>query len=105
MKLVKGTTREDRRRDVFWQRSFVEDDHGKSLCKIIVCVTQEFLSVALKREMVDIKIDNQMDKWFEEKTKELYEKLKLCKESSEIESLFDVYPQTSVMSEFAQSIQ
>lgn len=105
MKLVKGVTKEDRSRDVFWQRSFVEDDQGKIVCKIIVCATQEFLSMALKKEMVNVRIDDDMNKWFADKSERMFEKAKSHSNISDIESLFDIYPQTDVMLEFAHSIQ
>ena len=104
MKLIKGTTKGDRSRDIFWQKSFVEDDQGKILYKIIVCVTQEFLSMTLKKEMAGVRIDDDMNKWFEDKTKQIFEKAKLHNNISELESIFDIYPQTDVMLKFARSI-
>ena len=105
MKITKGQIKEDRHRDIFWQRSFVEDDQGKILCKIIVCATQEFLSMTLKKNMVDVLIDDDMKKWFEEKTEKLYTKAENHTDLAKIESLFDIYPQSDVMLEFAYSIQ
>lgn len=105
MKIVKGSIKEDRSRDVFWQKSFVENEQGELVCKLIVCATQEYLSTTLKKPMASIKIDDDMKKWFEEKTKLLYEKAKSRKNISELESLFDIYPQLDVLLKFAQSIQ
>jgi hypothetical protein len=105
MKLVRGTTREDRSRDIFWQRGFVEDEQGKILCKIIVCATQEFLSMTLKKEMASVRIDDDMNRWFDEKFERMFEKAKTHNNISSIESLLDIYPQTNIMLQFAQSVQ
>lgn len=105
MKLIKGSIKEDRGRDLFWQRSFVEDDQGKILFKIIICATQEFLSMALKKRIENVKMDNDMGKWFEDKTEKLFEKSKSRKDLTGLESLFDIYPQTETMLKFAQAVE
>ncbi len=105
MKITKGQIKEDRHRDIFWQRSFVENDQGEILCKIIISATQEFLSMTLKTDMVNVRINDDMKKWFEDKTENLYVKAKNQKDFTTLESLFDIYPQSDVMLEFVHSIQ
>ena len=104
MKLIKGNLKEDRSRDVFWQNSFVEDEQGKLLCKIIVSASQEFLALTLKREMKDVNIDEEMKKWFDEKTDKKYLKLSSVKIQEDVEAVFDIYPQTEGMFNFTKSL-
>ena len=99
-----GIIKEDFRRDVFWQRSFVETDDGKIICKIIVCASQEFLATSFNEHIMNIHIDEKMISWFNEKTTNRYEKNVLNKNSDEIEFIFDIYPQIDSMLQFAKLV-
>lgn len=104
MKLIKGEVKEDMRRDVFWQKSFVEDEQGELIFRIIICASQEFISVNIKKDVVSVQIDEDMKKWFYEKTEQLYAKALSAHTLKETETLFDLYPQTRGMLEFVRTI-
>ncbi|MES2223756.1 MAG: hypothetical protein V4469_02360 [Patescibacteria group bacterium] len=105
MKLILGNIKEDWHADVFWQRSFIEDDNGSILCKIIVCADIVFLSRLFKKQTKDIKVDEVLKKWFEEKTNLKYVKFQTSENQDNFETLFDFYPQTNGMLQFAYSIK
>lgn len=105
MKLTTGRMREDNHRDIFWQKSYVENDEGKILYKIVVCATQEFLSMALKRNMVDVRIDDDMKKWFNGKVEAQFARIKLLKAPDHTELVTDIYPVTDTMLQFARTVE
>jgi hypothetical protein len=105
MKLLKGGIKQDGHADVFWQRSFVEDDQGNILCKIIVCISYEELPRVLNKKIQDLEIDDDLKKWFEEKTNLEYKRFVSSQSQNDIEVLFCIYPQTEGMFQFAQSVQ
>ena len=105
MILVHGLVKEDSRRDVFWQKSFVKDDAGEIYCKILVCASQEFIAHLFRKPMKDAHIDLDVTKWFKEKTDLQYEKVNSASHDKEIETLFDIYPKTAGMLEFAYTVK
>ena len=105
MKLVKGTVKEDRNRDVFWQRSYVEDGQGNTISKIIICASQESLSLVLNKTMTSVQIDDQMNKWFEEKTDFQYSKFLSSHPKGDGGVVYDIYPPIDAMIQFAESVK
>ncbi len=103
--LVQGSVKEDAHRDVFWQKSFVKDDLGEICCNIVICASQEFMARVLNKTMKDTRIDLDMTKWFTEKTELQYSKITSPVHNKDTQAIFDIYPKTEGMLEFAYSLQ
>ena len=104
MMLVQGSVKEDVQRDVFWQKSFVKDNSGENYCNIVVCASQEFMAHFLNKSMKDTHLDLDVTKWFVEKTELQYVKITSLTNNKDIETVFDIYPKTDGMLEFAYSL-
>lgn len=104
MKLVKGSMNEDRRRDIFWQRFFIENDQGEVLSKVVICASQEYLASVLDREMINVQIDDNMERWFISKSEIQYMKFRNLKEYDFPKVILDIYPQSSALLQFAESV-
>lgn len=103
-KLTAGAIKEDRHRDVFWQKSFVEDDQMKIPYKIVICASQEFLAMKMKRRMKDVQIDAEIENWFQGQTKQIHQNELKIQRFKDGETIYCLYPDSNAMRVFADTL-
>jgi hypothetical protein len=103
-----GTIKYNGSRGVFGQKVYIENEENKKLTKIIICVSEEFLSGKLKKHLNEIMSNNINDvdiqEWFKEKNNDILNEIKdILEKDTSSDVIIYSYPNIPGMVEASES--